>query len=163
MKTLFLARHAKSSWKLPEVEDLDRPLMEKGLIKTQETIAFLLKNNINIEMIISSHAKRALETAKLYANAFKYPIKDIEINTSIYYSGTEGLYNAVYGIPDNINSVMIVGHNPVMTQFSNFFTEKFIDCLPTSAIVSIEFNTDKWTEIDHCPHKIKFIIFPKKV
>lgn len=163
MKTLFLARHAKSSWELPEVEDLDRPLIEKGLIRTQKTIAFLLKNNIAIDRIISSHAKRTLETAKLYANALKYPVKSIEINTSIYYSGTEGLLNVVYGLPDHVNSAMLVGHNPAITQFANCFADKVIDYMPTSAIISIEFDTDKWAEIELCQRKTNFIAFPKKL
>jgi len=163
MKTLFLARHAKSSWELPEMEDFDRPLTEKGLIRTQKTIVFLLKNNINIDLIISSHAKRALETAKLYAKALKYPIKNIEIDTSIYFSGTQELLDIVYRLKDNVNSVMLVGHNPTMTQFANCFVDKVIDYMPTSAIVSIEYNTDKWTEIELCDRKTKFIAFPKNL
>ncbi len=163
MKTLILARHAKSSWELPEVEDLDRPLIEKGLIRTQKSIAFLLKNNINIDLIISSHAKRALETAKLYANALKYPLQKIEVNTSIYFSGPEDLFNVVYSIPDNIQTAMLVGHNPTMTQFANCFADKLIDYMPTSAIVTFEFNTDKWTDIELCNHKTKHIVFPKNL
>jgi phosphohistidine phosphatase len=163
MKTLYLARHAKSSWGLPEVEDLDRPLIEKGLIRTQKTIAFLLKNNVYIDLIISSHAKRALETAKLYANALKYPIKNIDVNTSIYFSGPKDLFYVVSCIPENVESAMIVGHNPTMTQFANCFIDKLIDYMPTSAIVSVEFNTDKWTDIELCDRNTKFIVFPQKL
>ena len=163
MKTLFLARHAKSSWELPEVDDLDRPLIEKGLIKTQKTIAFLLKNEVSIDLILSSHAKRALETAKLYANALKYPIQNIEVNTSIYFSGPENLFSVIYAVPETIRSLMIVGHNPTMTQFANCFVDKLIEYMPTSAIVAIEFKTNKWTDIELANRKTKFIVFPQKL
>jgi len=163
MKTLFLARHAKSSWELPEMDDLDRPLIEKGLIRTQKTIVFLLKNNVNIELIISSHAKRAIETAKLYSHALKYPIQNIEINTSIYYSDTEQLFSIIYALPNHIQSVMLVGHNPTMTQFSNCFVDKAFEYMPTSAIVSVEFDTNEWTEIELCKRKTNFVVFPQEI
>ena len=163
MKTLFLARHAKSSWELPEIDDLDRPLMEKGLIRSQKTIAFLLKNNVNIDLTISSHAKRAIETAKLYAHALKYPIQKIEINTSIYASDTEQLFSIIYGLADETQSIMLVGHNPTMTQFSNCFVDKPFEYMPTSAIVSVEFDTNKWTEIELSKCKTNFIFFPQKI
>jgi len=163
MKTLFLARHAKSSWELPELEDLDRPLIEKGITRTKKTISYLQKNKVEIDLIISSHAKRAFETAKLYANALKYPLKKIDVNTSIYFSGPESLFNILYSLPNNIQSVMIVGHNPTMTQFANCFVDKLIEYMPNSAVIAIEFDTIKWTEIENCDRKTKFILFPKKL
>jgi phosphohistidine phosphatase len=163
MKTLFLARHAKSSWDLPEVEDLDRPLIEKGLIKTQKTIDFLLKHDVYVDLLISSHAKRALETAKLYAKALKYPIQKIEVNTAVYYTSPEILFSVLYAIPDEVQSAMLVGHNPAMTQFVNCFADQLIEYLPTSGVVAFEFDTKKWADIELSRPKTKYIIFPKKL
>ena len=74
MKTLYLVRHAKSSWEEPGVSDADRPLIPKGLKKTQLIVDFLLKRETKIDLMISSPAVRAYETAKLVAAGLDYPL-----------------------------------------------------------------------------------------
>ena len=113
------------------------------------------------DLIISSHAVRAFETAKIIANAFNYPENKIVVSESLYFCELDNCYNLFFDLADDVDSLMIVGHNPVFTYFANEFLNKPIDNLPTSGVVCIEFKTNKWEEVVNAKHKTKFVISPK--
>ena len=164
MKTIYLVRHAKSSWDFVELPDDQWPLLEVGKKRTRKVINALLEKKITVpQLIISSHAIRAYETAKLFARALDYSSEQIQISRQVYFGDAEQLFDQFYGLDDSINSVMLVGHNPTLTQFVNLFAGNPIDNLPTSGVVGILFQTDKWTEISFAAAKRSLTIFPKKI
>ena len=163
MKTIYIVRHAKSSWDITELPDEKRPLLEKGKKRTKKVIDYLQDHNISVDYIISSHAVRALETAKILARGLKYPEENIKIDSHVYYANGNSLLNQFYDLPSRHHSVMIVGHNPSLTDLVNFFLGKPIENLPTSGVVSISFETDKWEEVPVARRKINFILFPKEL
>jgi len=163
MKTIFIVRHAKSSWNTTDIPDEQRPLMEKGKKRTKKVIDYLLTNNIKVDYIISSHAVRAHETAKIFAHALKYPPENIKIDSQIYHADGDALLNQFYDLPERFNTVMIVGHNPALTDFANLFLESPIENLPTSGVVSISFETDHWDKVPVASRKTNFILFPKEM
>jgi len=132
MKTLYIVRHAKSSWKYPELPDDERPLLEKGKKRTKRVIDYLLEKKVKVDYIISSHAVRAYDTAKILAHALNYKTDEIKVDHEIYYADSDKLFNQFYDLPDRYDSIMIVGHNPAFTNFSNCFAVPNIDWLPTS-------------------------------
>lgn len=161
MKTLYIVRHAKSSWDSPGNADHERPLLEKGKKRTKRVIDYLLENKVQVDLIISSHAVRARSTANIIANALHYPENEIQISANVYHGDLDSLFNIFYDLSDNIHSLMLVGHNPTFTTFANNFLDKEIDWLPTSGIVCIEFDTDKWEQLPLADKKTKFVISPK--
>jgi phosphohistidine phosphatase len=161
MKTLYLMRHAKSSWKHTELNDLDRPLLEKGLKRTRLIIEHLQKNNTIIEFVLTSHAVRAYETARLMAHAFNVDEHNLRVEKRVYMADSSSLMDQFYDLPQKTSHVLMVGHNPSITSFANTFLEEKIDYLPTSGIVAISFDTDKWEELALAPFKTEFMIFPK--
>ncbi len=161
MKTLYIVRHAKSSWDHPGLEDYQRPLLEKGKKRTRYVIDYLLKQSIKPDLIVSSHAVRAKQTAMIIASALNYPEDKIMISKEIYYGNSDGLFNHFYDLPDDVNSLFMVGHNPSLTMFANYFMENKIDNLPTSGVVCIEFDTNTWENVLEAPRKTKFFISPK--
>ncbi len=164
MKTIYIVRHAKSSWDFTELPDDQRPLLEVGKKRTRKVInALVEKKTPTPQIIISSHAVRAFETAKLFARALDYPPEQIQVSRQVYYGDAEQLFDQFYGIDDSISAVMLVGHNPTLTQFVNMFSGNPLDSLPTSGIVCISFQTDKWTEISFAAAKKNFTIFPKTI
>ncbi|MCF8303462.1 MAG: histidine phosphatase family protein [Bacteroidales bacterium] len=163
MKTLYLVRHAKSSWKDPELSDLERPLLEKGLKRTKLVIDELLKKKVRVDLIVSSHAVRAFETAKILAKALDYPPEDIRIEKQIYHTDADSLFHQFYDLPEESKSMMLVGHNPTITNFANKFLTNKLDSLPTSGVVCIEFDTDEWEGIIDAKNKPIFVINPKKI
>ncbi|MBN2172558.1 MAG: phosphohistidine phosphatase SixA [Bacteroidales bacterium] len=163
MKILYIVRHAKSSWDHPGLSDHERPLLEKGKKRTKKVIDFLLEKNIQVDLIISSYAVRAFETATIIAKALKYPEEQIQKSTNIYHGDVDNLFNHFYDLSDNVKSLMLVGHNPTFTNFANYFMDEKIDWLATSGIVCIEFKTDSWENILQAEKKTKFVITPKKM
>lgn len=161
MKTLYIVRHAKSSWDHPGLGDDQRPLLEKGRKRTKYVIDYFLKKKIKPDLIISSHAVRAFETARIFAIGLNYPEDNIIVSKGMYHGDLDNLYNYFFDLSDDLESLMMVGHNPTFTYFANKFLDKTIDNLPTSGVVCIEFETDKWEEVINAEKKTKFVISPK--
>lgn len=160
-KTLFLVRHAKSSWDNPLLRDYERPLLKSGIERTKRVIRFLTSTEYRPDLIIASHAVRALETARLLASGLDYPNHEILIEPNIYYKDVSGLYDIVLALPDSKDAVMLVGHNPTMTQFANMFMDEKIDYLPTTGVACIQFDADDWAGIPIAERKAIFFITPK--
>jgi phosphohistidine phosphatase len=162
MKTIYVVRHAKSSWKI-DMPDEKRPLMEKGKHRTKKVIDYLQENKIKVDYIITSPAVRAHETAKILAHGLKFPVENIKVDPQIYHADGESILDQFYDLPDRFDSVMIVGHNPSLTNLVNYFLTPPIDNLPTSGIVSITFDTDQWEKVPTSARKTNFILFPKEL
>ena len=161
MKTLYIVRHGKSAWGDPDLKDHDRILLPKGIKKTGKIANFLLGKKIKPELLISSSAKRAVETAVILAKKLNYPEENIKTESNIYYQGTDFLFDLLHALPDEISSVMLVGHNPTFSNFANKFLDKRIDDLPTTGTVSVSFETDRWEDILLAAKKTNFVVVPK--
>jgi phosphohistidine phosphatase len=161
MKTLYIVRHAKSSWEYPHLSDHDRPLLSKGKKRTKLIGQFMVQNNIFVDQIISSSAVRAYETAKIIAKSIGYPVKDIKIDSNIYHTDADSLVNGLYGLSNDIQSVMYFGHNPTFTYFANEWLDDKIDWLPTSAVAGIDFDTDNWKDLASAKFETKIFMTPR--
>ena len=161
MKSLYIVRHAKSSWEFPQLSDEERPLLEKGVRRTKKVIKYLVEKNTKIDLIVSSYAVRALETARLIADGLGYSRENIKVTGDLYHAGSDEILDYLFGVPDEVDSVMIVGHNPGFSRFARDFDRNSPDWLPTSGIVGIHFDTGKWNEILDVEHKTAFIVYPK--
>jgi phosphohistidine phosphatase len=161
MKTLYLIRHAKASDGEAGMPDEKRTLVKKGISNTQKIIQYLLAHKISFDCIISSHAIRAKDTAKIIAKGMQHPEKKIVCDKRIYHNNVSGYFDILYELDDSVSALAMVGHNPVITEFANYFLEDKIMSLPTSAVVCIEIDTKRWTDLNLATHKTRFIITPK--
>ena len=161
MKTLYLVRHAKASWEEPGVSDADRPLIPKGLKKTKLVVDFLVKRGTSIDLIISSPAVRAYETAKIVASGLNYPQNRIRTDRKIYDGYYDRILDIIYGTSNEIDTLMIFGHNPTITNLANLFLHPGIESMPTSCVVCLSFGTDRWEEIPSAEAIAEFVITPK--
>ena len=114
MKTIYLARHAKSSWNMNFTKDFDRPLNKRG-----ESDAIMMgeemKNRLwRPERIIASPAMRVKQTCATYFESLDYPVEEILWNKEIYEAYTVTLLQILNSLDENISSVMLIGHNPAM-------------------------------------------------
>ena len=135
--------------------------MNKGVRKTGKISDFLIDQDVKVDQMISSSAVRAYETARLIADALEYPLDNIKKESDLYHADVDQILSVVFGVNDDVNSLMIFGHNPTFTSFANQFLEHKVDWMPTSAIVSVSFETDKWEEIVMAKRRTNFVIFPK--
>lgn len=158
MKNLILIRHAKSSWDTP-LKDIDRPLEQRGM-KDAHLVSLNIFNYLPQTFVIwSSIAKRASDTAIIFAQNILYPIESIIYKKELYTFDENQLERIIKSIDDSYDSVIIFGHNAAITNFVNKFGDVFIDNVPTTGFVSLEFDTDYWQQIKK--NKTKQIISPK--
>lgn len=162
-KTLYLVRHAKSSWKNPDLADSQRPLNKRGK-RDAPLMGRTLRERREIpELLISSPAKRALSTAKLFAKEFNYKKGKIEISEILYMASSSDFYNAIEKCNNFLKSIMLFSHNPGITDFVYLISGYGIENIPTSGTVRIDFDTDSWKGIKNKKGEIKFFISPKNL
>ncbi|RNI26346.1 SixA phosphatase family protein [Rufibacter latericius] len=162
MKTLYLLRHAKSSWDYEELSDHDRPLAKRGRTDAPLMGQELVEREIKLDLVISSSAVRAITTATLVAKELKFSPEQIGVQEELYMISAEGLVGFIRSLPDEYNHVMLVGHNPAFTEVANLLSpEKSIANIPTAGIVAISFDCSYWGEISPDNSKQLFFDFPK--
>ncbi|HGY11795.1 MAG TPA: histidine phosphatase family protein, partial [Desulfobacterales bacterium] len=119
MKTIYLVRHAKSSWKYPDLDDFERPLNKRGRKNAPFMGTILKKLKVAPDLIISSPANRAAATARIIANKIRYPLEKIRYSENIYEFSANVLIHFIQQIDDDANKVMVVSHNPALTDLAN--------------------------------------------
>jgi phosphohistidine phosphatase len=162
-KNLFIVRHAKSDWSNPDLRDIDRPLKGRGIRDAYKMAAKVRNKKEPIELILTSPATRAFHTAVIFTRVMKIPAIKIQINEALYLSGTKEILQFIKETSNDINSLMIFGHNPDFTDLANYFSPEYIDNVPTSGVVGFEFATDDWRKIEKSNLKNCFFEYPKKL
>lgn len=162
MKTFYLVRHAKSSWDFPELADIDRPLAKRGKKNAPEMGERLATRNIHPDVMVSSPAVRALETAKVIAQIVGYPRKDIIIDTKVYHGNVGELLGVVQNMDNQYNSLMLFGHNPGFTAFANLIANEEIENIPTCGIFACRLPVDEWGAVALGMGETLFYDYPKK-
>ncbi|WP_299229411.1 histidine phosphatase family protein [uncultured Psychroserpens sp.] len=158
MKKLILIRHAKSSWKY-NVDDRERPLKKRGF-RDAELVSLAFKNrSILPDIIFSSPANRALSTCKIFINNVNFREIPLFIEDELYDFSGQNVINFLKHLDDSYEKVMIFGHNHAFTSICNIFGDKYIDNLPTCGLVVINFDDDKWRDINN--GMTEFTIFPR--
>ena len=162
MKTIFVIRHAKSSWKDPSLRDIDRPLNNRGLRDAPFMAKLLAGKGIKVDRLISSPANRAFTTATYFAKAFGITPDDIQKDESIYHAYPEDLSDLVRGLPEDLNTVFLFGHNPTFTSFVNRFTSNYIANVPTCGIAQVEADVSNWADFNTRTAKLVAYHYPKQ-
>ena len=163
MKTLYLLRHAKSSWSFDELSDQERPLNDRGRDDAPHMGQALAKRRICPDLVVSSPAVRAMSTAVLVARELQYPHDKIVVDPGIYGAEVEDLLAIIKGLPDATGSVLLVGHNPTITATANELSPSVLNEMPTAAVVCLKFQCDKWTDVSKANAEFYFYDYPRNV
>ncbi len=161
MKKLIITRHGKSDWSDYEY-DYQRKLTKKGKMRNALLGDFLRERQLFPDLMISSHATRALDTAKILASKLDYNPEDIRIDRNIYGAYLDTLLNIIYAIDNKYDTVYLFGHNPTFTQLVNYFKAEKIQHLRTSGSYGVSFDIDRWEDIEHADRKDLFFIVPRE-
>ena len=163
MKTVFLIRHAKSSWTDPDLADHDRPLNNRG-IKDAPMMAEIFKDRYgeDIDAIVSSTAKRADSTAQIFADALDFSGTDRFLHSAqLYCSMSRDVHEIIRSLPEAWTNVVLFGHNPSFTSIANQFDTEPIHNIPTCGIVRIDAPIDSWKNWSARKGAVNAFIFPK--
>lgn len=143
MKTLLLARHAKSDWGAPGLADFDRPLNSRGRRDAPAMAQRLVDEDVRIDRIVSSSAERARATADEYAAALRVEV----IEEPLLYGATaQAILAIAAALPEESTVAMLVGHNPGMSDAVAELTGEFAS-LPTCAVAECAVDIGSWAEL----------------
>lgn len=163
MKTLYLLRHAKSSWSFDELSDQQRPLNDRGRDDAPRMGQALARRHIELDLLVSSPAVRALSTAALVARELNYSHDKILVEAGIYGADVEGLLTIIQALPDAADAALLVGHNPTITDTVNALSPSGINEMPTAAVVCLKFETDTWAAVSKVNAEFYFYDYPRNV
>lgn len=162
MKTLILARHAKSSWKNASLEDHERPLNNRGLRDAPMMARRLRDAGLRPDLIVSSTARRALDTAATLAQGLGYPLERLEPRAQLYACTPRTWLDCIAELPEECATVIIVGHNPEITEVARQLSGLDIDNVPTCGILRLDYGIERWRMLaDAVPSDCDFD-FPKR-
>lgn len=158
MKTIVMVRHAKSSWD-EDVSDLDRTLSLRGFTDANVISKAFKTYDFRPDAVYSSPAKRASTTCSIFMENLNLPDRLLVIEHQLYDFGGNQVRRFIKSLDDNLSKIMIFGHNHAFTSLANSFGETYIDNLPTSGLVMIDFDVEHWKEVND--GKTKMILTPK--
>ncbi|WP_457750417.1 SixA phosphatase family protein [Sulfurimonas sp.] len=161
MKTLYLIRHAKSSWKNLDLDDFERPLNKRGKNDAPMMGERFKKRKIIPDIIFSSSAKRAKMTAKSIAEKIQYD-KEIVCDKNIYEADENTLQSIVNTLDDSYKVVFLIGHNPGLNELAQYYVG-FDDNLPTCGVIGVTFTCKHWQDAKSDNARLSLVDYPKKL
>ena len=160
MKTLYVLRHAKSDWNDVSLTDFERPLNERGVHAARKMGAFMQQRGIVPDLIISSPARRARETAQIVTDAVGIAA-EIHFEPRIYEASVGDLMEIVSQAENDCETLLIVGHNPGFEQIVEILSGE-LQAMPTAALAEIELPIENWSETMR-GGKLKNLFKPKEI
>ena len=146
MKKIVFVRHGKSSWE-HNLDDINRPLKKRGIVDSDLVSKAFKILKFSPEIVLSSPAKRALDTCKIFVNNLNINGDYLKIEDQLYDFGGANVINFVKALDNCYNNIMIFGHNHALTAIVNTYGNIYIDNLPTCGLVFIEIDVKNWSEL----------------
>jgi phosphohistidine phosphatase len=161
-RTLYIVRHAKSSWDIEGISDIDRPLKLRGIRAAYEMARRIKIDRYLPDLLVTSPANRALHTATIFMRVFEHKFDKLKISEKLYGTGVGVIKKVVASQPDTVRKLMIFGHNPDFSDFATMLSGNSYIELPTCGICRIIFEMDSWSDISKAKVKDSYIDYPKK-
>jgi len=165
MKTLYLIRHAKSSWDDPDLGDFERPLNKRGKKDAPNMAKRLKEKRVTPDLMISSPAIRAFDTCKEFAKILDYDKDKIKTEKRLYHANEDQILTVIRELKDRERDeeevVILFGHNPGLTEFANVLLNESIDNIPTCGIVKAHLKIDRWKDASIGCGALESFDFPK--
>lgn len=161
MKKIYLIRHAKAENFSPDLSDFERGLNKKGLKDIQTIASYLALHNISPDIILSSYALRAQETAISLAKRLSFSGEQHFLE-ELYYAPYEDVKSIIMAQDKESETLFIIGHNPQLNELTNALSNECVSKIPTMGVVALSFDIEEWSEIEIVKGNIDFFIYPKQ-
>lgn len=161
MKTLIFVRHAKSDWSHEGLQDWERPLNDRGKKDAPEMAKRTKERIPKIDLMVSSHAKRAKKTAKYFAEEYKYAKDDIRVEPKLYEDVTGAYNEVIFSLPDDVDTVAFFAHSPTITDYANKLCNVHTDSIPTCGVFAVQAEAKTWKDFTAAEKAFLFYDYPK--
>ena len=162
MKTVLFSRHAKSSFNQPGLSDFERVLNDQGLADSKAMSNYLKSCGYVIQKIISSDAKRALQTAKSHRELLT-PDLEIDKSSELYLASHLDIIQLIKNMSSKCSTIMLVGHNPGMTEAVNALANEAIEDMSSCGVVIVQFEIEKWADLTNIKGDLLANCSPKNI
>jgi phosphohistidine phosphatase len=162
-RTLYVVRHAKAEDRATFMNDHDRDLLPEGIMAAARVGRYLSEKGIVADRLISSTANRAKDTAKVIAEQLGVSPDTVELDEKLFEGGPKAYLAAVNRLPDTCESVMLFGHNPDVSYFSEYLTHQSIGSMSKGGVVAITFENLRWAEVSGRTGFLQFYVTPKEL
>jgi phosphohistidine phosphatase len=165
MKRLYLLRHAKSSWKDTSLPDHDRPLAGRGRRAAKAIARHMREHGIEPELVLCSTARRARETLERIEPALD--TRAVQVEPDLYAASAHALLARLRSIPDTVESVMVIGHNPGLQELALELARpasavsELATKYPTAALATLAFRASSWQELDRDTAELVELVRPR--
>ena len=157
-----MIRHAKSSWDDLGARDFDRDLNSRGLHDAPEMGRRLAVKNIHPDAFLVSTANRARATASLIASELGFPEQEIQFRDELYLASPAEILKQIRQVPDQIQTLVVVAHNPGITELANRMARTYINNIPTSGVVMMQMPVEQWQHAGGRGAELLDFDYPKK-
>jgi phosphohistidine phosphatase len=161
-RSLHIIRHGKSSWDFENLSDIDRPLSPRGVDNAYLMARKLADRKVVPDLMLTSPANRALYTATIFARIMKVPFERIRITEGIYDGSADDLIGLIRRQDPSVSNLLLFGHNPAFTSLANSLMNHYIENIPTTGIVSLEYDLGDWNGVGKVPPKKDFFDYPRR-
>jgi phosphohistidine phosphatase len=162
-RTLMIMRHGKSSWRDDSLADIDRPLKARGKCDARRMGTALRARGLAPQLVLCSPARRARATAKRVCRACDCGAP-LNIVPALYPGDSWEIWHALAALPDDLRTVLVVGHNPGLEDLVSALTGQVVP-LPTAALAVIEVPADRWADLgglaDPVPGRLRLFLNPR--
>jgi phosphohistidine phosphatase len=163
VKRLILLRHAKSNWSTGGLADAERPLSARGERDAPRMGEKLRERGARPDVVIASPARRARRTAKLISTMLGYPDGAIKLDPALYLATPDTILAVVAAQAGPANCVIVVGHNPGLTELANrLLPDLDLDNMPTTGVLAVDVETERWTNLLGAARRLAYFDYPKK-
>ncbi len=161
MKSLYLVRHSKSSWKEEGMADMDRPLNKRGTDDAHLMGQVLAARGVQPALIVSSPAARAVCTALILAGELGYAPSAIRIEESLYKQPSPDWLGVIRTLPDDAGCVMVIGHDPSASETLSRLAGSRLESLPTTGLAAFECPVDRWKDLAPAGARLLYVDIPR--
>ncbi len=159
MKRIYLIRHGKAE-DGSDKPDFERDLLPKGRKKTEKIAHYLAKQKASPKLILVSMAFRTLQTAEVVRSILNLPKQIIKEEKDLYLASSNSMLDTLYRIDDQIDEIMVIGHNPGISSLATYLSNSSIDWMSTSAVVAIDLKVEHWVDLANATKKFLYYIKP---
>jgi phosphohistidine phosphatase len=168
MRTLYLLRHAKSSWADPTLADFERPLAPRGRRAAKRIAKHIVRAGIEPELVLCSPATRARETLELLQPALG-DSSTVELDDELYGASADDLLETIRDVDDPVASVMLIGHNPGVQELALLLASEGAELrrleakFPTAALATLTCSTSAWSRVTPAGAALAAYVVPKQL
>jgi len=168
MRTLFLLRHAKSSWDDPALADFDRPLAPRGERAARRIAKYMRRKKIRPAIVLCSPSLRTRQTLEAIAPSLGKG-STVEFVQQLYAASEDELLQRLQALPESVESVMLIGHNPGLQELALSLASRGAELrrleekFPTCALATLLVDSPSWVELQPGDAELLDYVVPRQL